>query len=632
MANATWKLVDEKSIVVQKSNGDLYFPTSKEIFLSEFKSIFPLKDLTLERPSTCLPYLKFSKIPVQLKLLVSSQMLDSTTILKLDLIVVGQLKEYYAIVTSTDTDYIIADNVWLPFEQGVLEDMIEKLNKAGIFSFGRITLKQYLFLKTEAPNLIDDSRLSFRAGLQQSEAEPDEIPLFSGTLYPYQMQGYKWLKMISQEDAGCILADEMGLGKTAQIIALLSYEKAKTTTPSLVVAPVSLMENWRREVNRFSPELKLIIHQGNNRTGFYKELINYDLVITTYDTVLRDLSLLQMITWNLVVLDEAQAIKNPSAKRSEAIKQIPRRTSIAVTGTPIENKLTDLWSITDFAIPGFLGTLRNFESRFSNDLDGALSLERHVSPIMLRRRVREVADDLPPRIDIPQVMQMGEVDARHYELLRHEIVNEYGKNATLISLIKLRMFCTHPMLQIDYRYDTSHFMKYQRLIEIVEEIMANNEKVLIFTSFTQMIEIMMVDLSERFGVFCEFIDGRVPVADRQPKIDAFSNTSGSSILVLNPRAAGAGLNITSANHVIHYNLEWNPAIEDQASARSFRRGQTRPVNIYRLYYANTVEDVINARLVRKRELSNAVIVGNDGVSSDYTDILNALSMTPVLEG
>jgi len=329
-----------------------------------------------------------------------------------------------------------------------------------------------------------------------------------------------------------------------------------------------------------------------------------------------------------VVLDEAQAIKNPLAKRSKSVKEVPRRTAIAVTGTPIENKLVDLWSITDFAFPGYLGELREFESRFSNDIDGAQSLERFISPIMLRRRVRDVAQDLPERIDIPQVLEMGDSEADKYESLRQEILQEYGKSASLISLIKLRMFCTHPLLQSKETGDPSRFIKYQRMLEITEEIIENKEKLLIFTSFTKMADIMVTDLVERFGVFCDFIDGRVPVSERQTKIDAFTKESKSAILILNPRAAGAGLNITAANHVIHYNLEWNPAVEDQASARAYRRGQTRPVNIYRLFYANTVEEAINIRLDRKRELSETAIVGNDGVADDYDDILQALTMTP----
>ncbi|WP_190945162.1 DEAD/DEAH box helicase [Paenibacillus sp. UASWS1643] len=628
MEKAFWKLTNDNTLAIERENGDVYIPSSMEIFLSEYKGEAPLSNTLLNSPSSTFPQLKFSKVPAKIRILVKSEMVGSETTLGLELAVALPRNKEVQIVKKLGVDYLIHDNLWIPFEQGALEEITEKLNKAGIFSIGRISLKQYLTLKNLAYYLIDDSQLSYRASSVQRESEPDEIPLFKGVLYPYQLQGYKWLKMISEEDAGCILADEMGLGKTPQIIAIIAAEKMRLNYTSMVIAPVSLMENWKRELNKFAPDLRVYIHQGNGRTGFYQQLLDFDVVVTTYDTVVRDLSMLQMVNWNVVILDEAQAIKNPVAKRSLSVKQIPRRTSIAVTGTPVENKLVDLWSLLDFSFPGYLGNLKEFESRFTNDSEGAQSLEGFVSPIMLRRRVLEVAQDLPARIDIPQVLEMSDSEINDYENLRQEIIDEYGRSASLISLVKLRMYCAHPALQSKKFEDPARFIKYQRMLEITEEIIENKEKVIIFTSYNQMADIMVGDLSERFGVYCDFIDGRVSVSERQAKIDTFTNEVNSAILILNPRAAGAGLNITAANHVIHYNLEWNPAIEDQASARAYRRGQTRPVNIYRLFYANTVEEAINMRLDRKRELSEIAVVGNDGTADDYIDILQALTMTP----
>ncbi|KHL95877.1 hypothetical protein QW71_09720 [Paenibacillus sp. IHB B 3415] len=632
-----WRVSDNDILYIEMKTGDLYFPNSKEIFLSEFKSIPPIKNSPTEKPSVDVDFLEFSKIPLSLEFVVTRQTEAENKSEYLQLFLQCKNNKENFIpdgMNIIEIDYIIYKNVWYPFEQGAIEEIRDLLKLANILSLGRISLKQYLILRNKAPHLLNDIALKnqkpfYFENIINSE---DEIPFFKGKLYPYQFQGYRWLKMISEEDAGCILADEMGLGKTAQIIALLSNEKDHATIPSLVIAPVSLMENWRREIEKFAPEITTVVHQGNNRTGFFHELRKFDLVITTYDTVLRDLPMLQMLNWNLVVLDEAQAIKNPYAKRSKAVKQVPRRTSIAVTGTPIENRLTDLWSITDFAFPGYLGNLKDFEMTYTEDIDGAQNLESVISPIMLRRRVKEVAGDLPPKINIPQVLQMNDAEAGQYEMLRQRIIDEYGKNASLISLIKLRMFCSHPMLQMDEYIDPSQFMKYQRMLEIIEEITLNKEKAIIFTSFKRMSDIIVSDLTKRYGFFCDFIDGRVPVDERQLKIDAFSKEMGSAVLVLNPRAAGAGLNITAANHVIHYNLEWNPAVEDQASARSYRRGQERPVNIYRLFYANTVEEAIDLRLDRKRQLSDTAVIGNDGTSGDYEDILQALSMTPISEG
>ncbi|MHB9005085.1 MAG: DEAD/DEAH box helicase, partial [Coriobacteriia bacterium] len=475
------------------------------------------------------------------------------------------------------TDHIVLEDTWYPYPQGFVEEVKDLLKNSGIMSIGDITLRQYVSLISYSKelNIVENSVSSTLDAPYEEYLKDSDIPLFRGSLYPYQITGYRWLKLIANEDAGCILADEMGLGKTIQLIAMLANEIAKGRIPSLVVAPVTLAENWRREIHRFAPELRTLIHQGPGRTGFPSELTCYDIVITSYDTAVRDFSLMRMIHWNIVLLDEAQAIKNPDAKRTKSIKSIPRRVSIAVTGTPVENNLLDLWSITDFAFQGLLGSKSSFDRDYaSQDTVGAKLVADIVSPILLRRRVIDVARDLPERIDIPQVLEMETAGSIEYEKIRREIEQSYGQNASLVKLTKLRMFCAHPYL-LSGEHENPHCTpKYERLCELLDEIFSSGEKVLIFTSFNKMADILTSDIRHRFGVKTGFIDGRVEVEQRQEIVDKFFCEQNFSALILNPKAAGVGLNITSANHVIHYNLEWNPATEDQASARAYRRGQT----------------------------------------------------------
>ena len=303
--------------------------------------------------------------------------------------------------------------------------------------------------------------------------------------------------------------------------------------------------------------------------------------------------------------------------------------SIAVTGTPIENKLTDLWSIADFALPGALGSIETFESEFDNTHEDAARLAPLAAPILLRRRVVDVAADLPPRIDIPQPIEMPEQMATHYEAIRQETLAEFPKSGALVALTRLRMFSTHPQLVMPWASDPTYQMpKFARLIEILEEIFSTGEKALIFSTYNAMADLIVNHAIKRFpNSFLDFIDGRVEVAERQAIVDRFAKYRGHGALVLNPKAAGTGLNITAANHVIHYNPEWNPAVEDQATARAYRRKQTRPVTVHHLFFANTVEEVMVDRLHFKRGLAEQAGTGNKG-DLDAVDLLRALAVSP----
>ena len=428
---------------------------------------------------------------------------------------------------------------------------------------------------------------------------------------------------------GAVIADEMGLGKTVQVICLLIEAAEQRRGPALVVSPATLLENWRRELARFAPRLRLLVHSGSRRTGLPDELRRYDVVISSFDTTVGDISLLRNVQWGVVVVDEAQGIKNPDAKRTIQLKTLPRQCTIAVTGTPVENRLRDLWSITDLVVPSLLGSLREFERRHPNTTASAALLEPVVTPLILRRLISDVATDLPERINIPQALQMDEASGCAYEAIRAAAAGNSA--AGLAALTHLRMFCTHPWMTGHFRNvsdPAERSVKFQRLFEIIEEVVSSDGKALIFTSYQESIDLITSSLGGRFGIPAGFIDGRVPVPHRQQLVDGFTAEKASAVLVLNPKAAGTGLNITAANHVIHFNPEWNPAVEDQASARAYRRGQTRAVTVHQLFYVNTVEEVMIDRMQRKRDLASAVIIGTDGRDQEMDDLLRALRISP----
>jgi SNF2 family DNA or RNA helicase len=531
---------------------------------------------------------------------------------------------------SRKTDHIVLDGIWYPFPSKILDvtrELVEELQLDNLENISLINYTRILNQENLFPFKIqnDVGASIFSSQIKLPNYQPGQY--FSGKLYPYQLRGYKWLRWIKTQGIGCVLGDEMGLGKTIQVIALLAGERYKS---SLIIAPATLLENWRREILKFAPEINTIIHRGGSRTGYPSDLETYDVVITSYGTAVRDRYMLGLIDWNIVALDEAQAIKNPKAERTIAMSSFSKKTGIAITGTPLENRVTDLWSLFNFTNLGMLGNLNSFQDKYEKTLEKAKGLESKISPFLLRRMVTEVADDLPPKIEIPQFIEMDPESINGYEDLRAEIQIKYGKNANFVSLTKLRQYCCHPLIfDADEIPDlTINSQKYIRLIEILSEIFESKEKAVIFTSYSKMVDLLVVDIHNRLSVYGNFIDGRVPVEDRQLIVDEFNEITDAGFLVLNPRAAGTGLNITGANHVIHYNPEWNPAIEDQASARVYRLGQTRPVTIHRLIYTDSVEEIMNERLEFKRTLADLTVVGTQVSSNDLGFVIKALSVTP----
>lgn len=634
MSALAWETNGDELLL--KSSSGIIAPSAMDVFQAEFSNKKQYENFLIDKkPSEQFPDVKFSRFPAELFVAIEN---DKQAGNRLQVSVCCKIKSENILldVLGRKTDHLIFDNTWFPFAEGLFGAIRELLAALEIVPESPVTLKQYFNLvlqcRRDGIPFVDHGDLAAGHVAGGLPSEQTEIIRFLGKMYPYQEQGVRWLDLIAAEGLGCILGDEMGLGKTIQIIALIAAESTRRNAPCMVIAPATLMENWRREIARFAPAVHCMIHQGPSRTGNREVLAGFNVVISSYDTVVRDILLLEKIHWNLLVLDEAQAIRNPETQRAVAVKQLPRRVSIAVTGTPVENRLLDLWSITDFVLPNLLGDINDFLRIFSDTIHDARLLEPFVTPLLLRRRVAEVADDLPARIEIPQPIVMDGPMAELYEETRLEIISECAGNASFALLLKLRMLCTHPRLLGDRTSDLAAGMpKYQRLLEILEEIFSHEEKALIFTGFTKMTDLFLADLPRRFpGIIADFIDGRVPVSGRQEKVDRFSAFPGPGVLVLNPRAAGVGLNIVAANHVIHYNPEWNPAVQDQASARSYRRGQTKPVTIHHLFFISSVEEFMLERLDLKRTLASAAVVGTDG-DSEPAGVLEALKISPLSE-
>lgn len=622
----------ENNRLAYREDNIVIYPTAEEIYLlnqeEKVKQFTGLKSKIRDDLN-----IRFSKLGAKIHFLIDFNSVSN----KIQLYLFGIWGNGKARLNFKEKklpDSVVIDETWHSLLLNY-EESLKALLAAGITEDGEISLYQYILLKKgldSGSNIEVEDKAKVALSNHPVKSNSVETPVsLNASLYPYQQQGYQWMRFITGEKCGCILGDEMGLGKTLQVIALITDRKQQGNNPSLIICPVSLLENWKREFDKFTIGLKILIHHGVKRTGLYKDLLEQDVVIISYNTACSDQSILKMVQWDLVVVDEAQNIKNPLANRTKCIKNIPRYVGIAVTGTPFENHMSDLWSLMDFVVPGGFGGLTEFESQYSDNVEGARTLEPILTPIMIRRRVAEVARDLPERINVPQILQMSSDEVAAYEKVRENILENFdGTHANLSMLQKMRMYCTHPLL-IDDEIQKNPILssgKYERMCELLEEIIFLNEKVILFTSYNKMFDILQKDIPNRFGIRVMLINGSTPVKKRQTIIDEFSDISGTALLVLNPRAAGAGLNITAASRVIHYNLEWNPSLEDQASARSFRRGQTKPVFVYRLYYRNTVEEIINDRLEKKREMFGNVVVGTDGSIENSEDIIRALMISP----
>ena len=455
-----------------------------------------------------------------------------------------------------------------------------------------------------------------------------------GTLRPYQQTGLRWLHLLSGLGLGACLADDMGLGKTIQIISLLLCQKHPQ--PSLLVAPASLLANWASELERFAPGLAVrIIHPSALNASELKtrpeDLENLDLVITSYGSLLR-IPWLSEATWNLAILDEAQAIKNPGAKQARAVKQLQARSRIALTGTPVENRLGDLWSIFDFINPGLLGSGKAFTA-YAKDLAKRQTyapLRSLVRPYILRRLKtdKSVISDLPDKTELKAYCGLSRAQAALYQQavteMGQQLENTDGmarRGLVLAFLMRFKQICNHSSQWLgDRAWDEKGSGKFTRLRELCEEIAERQEKVLVFTQFREATEPLAAFLSGVFGRKGLVLHGETEVRKRKDLVARFQEDETVPFFVLSIKAGGSGLNLTAASHVIHFDRWWNPSVENQATDRAFRIGQTRNVLVHKFICRGTVEEKIDALIESKRQLSQDLLEG--GAELNLTEMKN----------
>ncbi|TDB77047.1 DEAD/DEAH box helicase [Micromonospora sp. KC723] len=453
----------------------------------------------------------------------------------------------------------------------------------------------------------------------------DPPPAFKGTLRPYQRRGLAWLAFLQSLGLGGILADDMGLGKTVQMLALFAGDPPDAG-PTLLVCPMSLVGNWQREAARFTPGLRVHVHHGADRARgaeFEDAVHAADLVLTTYSVAARDAVALASVAWHRVVVDEAQAIKNASTRQAEAVRSLPARHRIAVTGTPVENRLADLWSIMQFANPGLLGPASSFRQSYAvpierhGDAATAARLRRMTGPFVLRRLKTDssIISDLPEKLEMEVLCNLTAEQASLYQAIVDDMLARIEssdgmerRGLVLATMTRLKQVCNHPaQLLRDGSALPGRSGKLERLEEILDEVLAAGEKALLFTQYAEFGGMLRGHLSARFGREVLFLHGGVGKADRDAMVTRFQSPDGPAVFVLSLKAGGTGLTLTAANHVVHVDRWWNPAVEDQATDRAFRIGQRRRVQVRKFVSAGTVEEKVAAMIADKRALATSVV-------------------------
>ncbi len=463
-----------------------------------------------------------------------------------------------------------------------------------------------------------------------------EIVGIDGRLRPYQERGVAWLQRLAGLGMGGVLADQMGLGKTIQAIALITSRSGDL--PHLVVCPTSVVGNWEREIARFAPGVEVIRHHGTERAVTARAFPPGSVAVTSYALLRRDIGMLEDVEWDVMVLDEAQQIKNPASKGARAARAISARTRIGMTGTPLENRLSELWSIVDVTNPGLLGSQRAFNERFAvpverwHDHAAAARLRRLIAPFVLRRRKDdpEVAVDLPPKQEVTVSCSLTREQASLYQATVERAFGGDGLGGTaferrgriLALLTALKQICNHPRQYLrDDGALPGRSGKLARATEILAEVVDAGERALVFTQFREMGELLATHLADRLTLpEVPFLHGGVSLTDRDELVHRFqTDAHAPPILLVSLRAGGTGLNLTRASHVLHFDRWWNPAVEDQATDRAHRIGQTAAVTVHRLVTAGTLEERIAELLERKRALADAVVGSGESWVTELAD-------------
>jgi superfamily II DNA or RNA helicase len=498
--------------------------------------------------------------------------------------------------------------------------------------FLEATLRQNSDWKVQAPATWRE-----RAAKQHGEAKLECPPLgnLDAVLRPYQKQGVAWLNFLRENDFGGILADEMGLGKTLQTLAFLRSlgSNPHSKKPSLVVCPTSLVSNWVAETKKFTPELKILALDGPNRHSLFEQIPSHDLVVTSYALIRRDADRYRGMEFDTVVLDEAQHIKNRETQNAQAVKTVAAQHRLVLTGTPMENSVLDLWSIFDFLMPGYLGNAKDFRERYElpiareKNAEAQARLARRLRPFMLRRLKKEVAPDLPAKLEQVSFCEMTPEQRTVYqqviEVSRKEVLEAVGEQGltksrmvVLSALLRLRQVCCDlRLLKLDGVGPSDASGKLDMFGELLEEVIDGGHRVLVFSQFVSMLTLIKERLIQEGIEFC-YLDGST--SDRAAVVAQFQTSNVIPVFLISLKAGGVGLNLTGADTVIHFDPWWNPAVEDQATDRAHRIGQTRLVTSYKLITRDTVEEKILTLQNRKREIIQATIGGEEDLAASLT--------------
>ncbi len=592
--------------------------------------------------------------------------LDKVISYEYQLSIGGQVvtEEEWQQLVNAKTPLVQFRGQWMELDRDKMQQLLQ-FWQAHQHEEQEITLLDMLKIGTEAEDDLEwDHDQSLRDMLSRLHDKNAFAPIkdpqnLHGTLRDYQKRGVAWLQYLENLGLNPCLADDMGLGKTLEVIARLlkEREEASSVPPTLVIAPTSVLGNWRKEIERFAPQLRTLVHQGSTRLKdkqtFAQTCQTHDVVLTSFALARLDEKLLQGLEWHRVVVDEAQNIKNPQAAQSRAIMKLAASHRLALTGTPVENRLRDLWSIFNFLNPGYLGKEAQFRKGFEvpihkdNDLARSATLKKLVEPFILRRvkTDKRIIDDLPDKIEQKMYCTLTPEQASLYEAVVKDVTEQLNdaegiqrKGLILSTLLKLKQICNHPaqFLQDGSTFAAERSHKLQRLGEMVEEVIDSGESALIFTQFVEIGGPLERYLEHTLHYNTYYLHGGTSVARRERMIAEFQDPETEpSVFILSLRAGGVGLNLTKANHVFHFDRWWNPAVEDQATDRAFRIGQRKNVFVHKFVAMGTLEERIDAMIEDKKRLSS-LVVGTDEswlteLDNDTFKELIALRRSAVLE-
>ena len=567
-----------------------------------------------------------------------------------------ELREIFKRYKAKKKYYRLKDGTYMNLDSSGIDTLNKISNNFGVsekeIASGNVNLPKYRAIYLDSL-LKDDNSISVQKDVNFKNIVKDikdtddlnfEIPKnLNANLRPYQKTGYNWLKVLDKYNFGGILADDMGLGKTIQVISIFEDEKLKNKkdkTTSIVICPSSLCINWEKELSKFAPDLKVLVISGNAkyRENVIKDIGKYDVVITSYDLLKRDIDFYQDFKFKYAIADEAQYIKNNNTKNAKALKKLKASTRFALTGTPIENSLSELWSIFDYIMPGYLFSYKKFKEDYETPIvkdENALTLERLqkiVAPFVLRRVKKDVLKELPDKTETIMYSKMEEEQQKVYNsyLLhaKEEMLQEFDKNGfeksrmkVLSMITRLRQICCHPSLFIE-NY-TGESSKLTQCMQIIEDAISSGHKILLFSGFTSMFDIITKELEKR-NIEYFILTGKTKVDTRIEMVDDFNVSKSTKVFLISLKAGGTGLNLTGADMVIHYDPWWNLSAQNQATDRAYRIGQKNNVQVFKLISEGTIEEKIVNLQNKKRDLTNSVI-------TEKETFINKMSKEEILD-